>query len=109
MKWWQKFRNEIIEERGHRCERCYCDANHRWNRLILHHIKPRYLFCMNSMDFGTEFHVCNFRENLILLCNSCHRTIHNQMMWCEEIVYDMFYNRRENMRESNERDTTSTA
>ena len=56
-KEWLHLRNEIIGERGRRCERCG-KLVQRGELLILHHIDG------NPIN--------NLKDNLALLCDSCH-------------------------------------
>ena len=60
-KRWRELRQEVIEERGGRCEMCGCSSN-----LCVHHkayIKGRYAW---------EYP----KNHLLVLCSGCHEKIH---------------------------------
>lgn len=62
---WKEKKTEIIEQKGLRCENCGREFP-RW-KLELHH---RHY----NMEFGTET-----KEDLILLCEECHESMHEQL------------------------------
>ena len=60
-KRWRELRQEVIEERGGKCEMCGSSSN-----LCVHHkayIKGRY-----AWEYPKDY--------LLVLCNGCHRKIH---------------------------------
>lgn len=55
---WKKFRNEVIKQRGNRCERCGCQE-----KLQVHHLRYE-LFKEKYRD-------------VFVLCDDCHQQEHS--------------------------------
>jgi len=65
---WQKIRAEVIEYYDGKCQNC-----NRPDSAVVHHIMPR--------RFYSEINNSNYRVNLSLLCERCHRIIDYKLRW----------------------------
>lgn len=66
---WHGIRREIRKERPLVCKRCGVPEIRLNEELHLHHIRPRRSFLLVEDS--------NVKDNLILLCNRCHKIVEN--------------------------------
>lgn len=77
MTGWERgrFKNELLDKNGHRCE-C-CGRHLEYKDAQLHHILP----------ISMAPHLAKTKSNMMILCNCCHKAIHgNPFVYSQQIL-----------------------
>jgi 5-methylcytosine-specific restriction endonuclease McrA len=77
---WESQKRKALERDGYECCRCDCTEEDHFQQygrqLSVHHIKPVREFYADIPDGDwPDFEVMNALDNLVTLCQSCHKTI----------------------------------
>lgn len=69
---WRHQRKKARERDGHTCQHCGIKEEDNSKQLSVHHIKP-------FRSFNGDYKSANQLDNLITLCEPCHRAVHAKM------------------------------